>query len=175
MKKLCVCLSLLFVLCFAGCNGSIGSSATSSDGWQEIRSITYYVNNSLSTVISTYEWEYTQEEITQEEFCNATNIPPEDLSHTRGEFPSKEGNILSDRQKFFNELNSIKNSPKYSLSKIYDENLGYGYVFYKRMYTKYTLFYVKIKFYNDGSFDLQYKNETNRIKALSYKITYFND
>ena len=172
MKKLCVCLSLLFILCFAGCNGSINSS---SDGWQEIQSITYYVNNSSKTVTSTYEWEYTEEEITQEEFCNATNISPEDLSHTSSGFLITYGDILSDKQKFFNELNSIKNLPQYSFFKTYEQNLGYGYVFYKRTYTKYTLFYIKIKFYDDGSFDLQYKNETIRIKATSYKITYFND
>ena len=110
MKKLCICLSLLFILCFAGCNGNINSS---SSGWQEIQSIIYYRNNSLGSFTSTYEWEYTQEEITQEEFCNATNISPEDLSHTSSGFLITYGDILSDKQKLLNDLNSIKNLPQY--------------------------------------------------------------
>lgn len=167
MKKLCVCLSLLFILCFAGCNGSIGSSATSSDGWQEIQSITYYVNNSLSTVTSTYEWEYTEEVATEEEVNNA----PDDQ---KGMVDVK-GSIQINKNDFITELDNMKGKTFYYIKDYHLEEGKPVYSYAKLKLNIYAVHYVKIKFYDDGSFDLQYKNETNRIKALSYKITYFND
>ena len=162
MKKLCVCLSSLFILCFAGCNGSIGSSATSSDGWQEIQSITYYVNNSLSTVTSTYEWEYTEEEITQDEYINAPNEQKKQIYFN--------GSLKPDKNEFFLKHNKEKDKIYY-----YKKDSYPGFSYAKCKLNTYSVYCVKIKFYDDGSFDLQYKNETKRIKALSYEITYFND
>lgn len=170
MKKFLLPLSLaavFFILCFTGCNNSAKNS--DNDGWIEVQSITYYLQDNAYTHTSNYVWDYTEEKITQEEFCTATNIAPEDLSSIQYPFPLEKDEIPADRQELFNRLKSIKNSTKYSFSNTYNQ-----YHFYKRLYTDYTIFYIKVRFCNDGSLEWQYKNEKKRIKPLSYEITYFS-
>lgn len=170
MKKFLLPLSLaavFFILCFTGCNNSAKNS--DNDGWIEVQSISYVIETSSISVTSTYTWEYKNEEITQDEFCQALNISVEDISKVSSGSPTFTGIINVNRTDFIEDLKSKKETESYYLLKFDSIN------FYKCFYIDYSLSYLKIKFYEDGSLDLQYQNEKSHIKPASYKITYFND
>lgn len=179
MKKFLLPLlaAVFFILCFTGCNNSAKNS--DNDGWIEVQSISYSTQDGGDTLTSNYVWDYTEEEITQEEFCNALNISPENILEIEPgfRFPDINGTIPIDQSARKNLLNSLKNlKGTVAYSYIYSVNSqGTIFAFYKRLYSNYTLSYVKIRLFDDNSIEIKYQDNTIKVLPTSYKITYFND
>ena len=169
------CFILLFSVFFAACdNSQQNHSEEYVSDWVEVQSIAYYINPYGSSYpisyTSYYEWDYSRSSVTQEEFCSATDISPEEINTiSTGEFLAS--NDLPSSIKAKNELISSLNQRKGETS-YYKTNNNY---FYKVLVTNYTIYYVQIRFFTDGSLSIKYKDDTRRVKPISYSITYFAD
>lgn len=153
------------------------SLSACSGGWQEVQSITYTTDTGSKTLTSTYIFDHTTVDITKEEY----NPDLQDQITV-----SYHGNIPKSRKEFIDELSNNKNKVEHFHYYRNDEGMiatgpvdGYYEVFRKTTFFNYTIHYVQIKFYEDGSFELRYyeNNETISAHVLpsSYEITYFND
>lgn len=164
MKKFLLPLSLaavFFILCFTGCNNSAKNS--DNDGWIEVQRITYYTQDGGKTFASACRWNYDLTDINKSEYEKA----PEELKVKSDFIDSIDGTIGIDKQSYISELNQKKYKSFYYVNSSSD---------YKKItLNDYNLNFVKIRFFEDGSFLLNYDNIMNRIKPLSYIITYFND
>lgn len=171
MKKLlatiCIFLLLPIVCVSAGCNTS-----NSNGNWVEIKSIRYYLNRPLNgyheteeyRLTSFYECEIVTEEVTQEEYDNASNEQKVEISSY--------GYIASNRQEFISSLKKFRNTPFYN----------YRYSYSKNIIKNYKLYYVKVKFLDNNCLELSYYDTYNdhdhitmRVMPLSYEITYFEN
>lgn len=174
MKKLFVSFLtlILVVLTAAGCGSSadkpIYNSAKKGE-WVEIQSITFDMNGSgSSTYTSKYKSEYEAEEITEDEYVNA----PDDQKKDRDLFVGSYS-IEVNRQEF------VINPSKFIGKTFY---YYYGFHYHKAILTNLTMRYVKIKFLDDSTFELNYYEDlsdeyakTIRVKPVAYFITYFNN
>lgn len=162
---------ILVVLTAAGCGSSadkpIYNSAKNGE-WVEIQSITYDLNGSRPTLISRVISEYEAEEITKDEYDNA----PDDQKIGQGLFVGSYS-IEVNRQEF------VINPSKFIGKTFY---YYYGFHYHKAILTNLTMRYVKIKFLDDSTFELNYYEElsdeyakTIRVKPVAYCITYFNN
>ncbi len=172
MKKLFVSFLtlILVVLTAAGCGSSadkpIYNSAKKGE-WVEIQSITYDLNGSRPTLTSKYKSEYESEEITKDEYDNA----PDDQK--------------TDWNRFFNSNPIEVNRQELVInpSKFIGKTFYYGNFYYRKaILTNLTIRYVKIKFLDDSTFELNYYEDlsdeyakTIRVKPVAYCITYFNN
>lgn len=177
MKKLFVSFLtlILVVLTAAGCGSSadkpIYNSAKNGE-WVEIQSITYDLNGSRSTLTSKYKSEYEAEEITKDEYDNA----PDDQKTDRDLFVGSYS-IEVNRQEF------VINPSKFIGKTFYYRLSGYDNFYYRKaILTNLTMKYVKIRFLDDSTFELNYYEnlsdeyaKTIRVKPLSYCVTYFNN
>lgn len=178
MKKLFVSFLtlILVVLTAAGCGSSadkpIYNSAKKGE-WVEIQSITFDMNGSgSSTYTSKYKSEYEAEEITEDEYVNA----PDDQKKDRDLFVGSYS-IEVNRQEF------VINPSKFIGKTFYYRLSGYDNFYYcKAILTNLTMKYVKIRFLDDSTFELNYYEnlsdeyaKTIRVKPLSYCVTYFNN
>lgn len=170
MKKLLAAImaSVIFIfpLSLSSCSG----------GWQEIQSITYTTDTGSETLTSSYIFDYTTEDITEAEYN--PDLQDQITISYRGKIPKN-------RKEFIDELSDNKNKVEHSHFYRNDEGMiangpidGYYEVFTKTTFFGYTIHYIQIKFYEDGSFELKYyENDDEKsvhILPSSYEITYFN-
>ena len=181
MKKLFVSflMLILVVLTAAGCGSSANGAEnpkynTAKDGeWVEIQSITFDLNgSSQSTYTSRCISEYEAEEITKDEYDNA----PDDQKKDQGLFFGTKP-IEVNRQEFV-----INPSKFIGKAYVYMWGAYYNPHYSKKIITNLTMKYVKIRFLDDSTFELNYYEnlsdeyaKTIRVKPLSYCVTYFNN
>ena len=181
MKKFfaVIFVTLLVVASLVGCSSTSSPNYISAkDGeWVEIHSVTYYTNNEANstyesskyTITSTYCVETTKpEEITQEEYLDASeNKISSSINLSGGEFSV-------DRE---STLQALQNSTNKTFNYI-----DYPNNYYKVTVKSYEIRYVKIRFLDNDTFELNYYYGINdisyttiRVKPLSYTVTYFNN
>ncbi len=181
MKKLFVSFLtlILVVLTAAGCGSSANGAEnpkynTAKDGeWVEIQSITFDLNgSSQSTYTSNCISEYESEEITEDEYDNA----PDDQKQYHVLF-SRSNTIEVNRQEFVINPSKFIGKTYVYMWGAYD-NPHYS----KRIITNLTMKYVKIRFLDDSTFELNYYEnlsdeytKTIRVKPVAYRVTYFNN
>lgn len=159
-----------------------------SDDWVEVQNViihsTYTDNRNHNyelqefSISSTYEFNTETKDITKEEY----NEELEDQFTV-----SLEGSIPKSRKEFIKNLSSnVKKIEHFHYYKN-DEGIiangpiddSYYEVFTKTTCLDYTLHYVRVKFFGDGSLGINYYKDDEytsmRIMPTSYTITYFND
>ena len=181
MKKLFVSFLTLIrvVLTAAGCGSSANGAEnpkynTAKDGeWVEIQSITFDLNgSSQSTYTSNCISEYESEEITKDEYDNAPDDQKTDWNRFFGS-----DTIEVNRQEL------VINPSKFIGKIFYYRLSGYDNFYYsKAILTNLTMKYVKIRFLDDSTFELNYYEnlsdeytKTIRVKPVAYRVTYFNN
>ena len=179
MKKLFVSFLtlILVVLTAAGCGSSANGAEnpkynTAKDGeWVEIQSITFDLNGSsqsTSRCISEYE----EEEITKDEYDNAPN------DQKRYQFLFSDFNSIEVKRQEF-----VINPSKFiGKTYVYMRGAYYNPHYSKAILTNLTMKYVKIRFLDDSTFELNYYEnwsdgyaQTIRVKPVAYRVTYFNN
>lgn len=159
-----------------------------SDDWVEVQNViihstytdNHYHNYELQeiSVSSTYEFiteiNYIKQEEYNEALENQFTVP-------------LNGSIPKNRKEFIKNLSSNINKVEYLRYYKNDEELSaggsiddsYDEVFTKTTCLDYTLHYVRVKFFEDGSLGINYYKDDEytsmRIMPTTYTITYFND
>ena len=172
MKKLLISLLVItFALCFVGC----GETTTNEDGsvsgknWQEIQSITYCLQDSKETTLtSSYTFWGNSSDIDEKEYNNApTNL--KDIILTTVQIGIN--NIAIDKS------NVLPNSPSYYNGKSFYYHNENANTYSKFTVTQYNINYVKVHFITEHIFEINYFDGTQfiteKIFPQSYKITYF--
>ena len=151
LLAVCAC----FTIPFTGCD------TLSDNDWQEVQSITYTTDSGSKTLTSRYEWKYSSEKITGEEYENAP------YSLKIGEYDSFfSGTISIDRTQFYDRVNSDINKTYYRCYLFEDEKITL---------TSYTLKYVKIKLLSNNRVEIDYNGQITKVLPTSYEITYFEN
>lgn len=156
---------LTLSLSFAACS--------SNDDWAEVQSITY----GSTTLTSTYEFNVQRKNISKDEYDPSlgNNITLDSV-----------GEIPKNRTDFFEILSENINKVEHSRyfqddygNFSYDPMDGFTEYIRETTYTDYVIYYVSVKFFDDGSIGLKYYEDgeliTKRILPTSYQITYFSE
>lgn len=177
MKKffsvLMAAILLVLPVFLSACSSDIPKEMDSDD-WVEV----YQAIINGSSFSSTYELNTETNEITEEEYN-------EEL---KDQFTvSLQGSIPKNRKEFIKNLSSnVKKIEHFHYYKN-DEGIiangpiddSYYEVFTKTTCLDYTLHYVRVKFFEDGSLGINYYEDDEytsmRIMPTTYTITYFND
>ena len=165
MKKFfCAIFSFVLVslLCFTGC----------SDSWTEVQSITYHTDSRSNTFTSIICRKIGIQKIEKTEYDQASKEEKEFPS--LGLEPKREIGI--DRKSF---LAAVKNESNKTYFVEEPELGGLQYTYYKYTISSYEIRYVKIRFSDNDCIEINYydddENKTEKVKATSYEITYFED
>lgn len=178
MKKLLISLLLavVTVVCVAGCGSTSGAELPNKVNygeWVEVQNITYYLNSENDTNVSnefklksTCYFDGESERISQSEYENAS-------AEQKIYLPSE--NIDVNRKDYFAKIDEIVGKTFYYVS-------NYGYNYNKGKINSYEPRYVRVRFYDDNSLEINYYETLNnqgyttiKVLPLSYAITYFSN
>ena len=164
---------LILPVSLSACASDIPKEIDSAD-WVEV----YQANINGRSFTSTYELNTETNDITQEEY----NEKLEDQFSVplKGEIPKNRKEFiknLSSNVKIVEHFHYYKNDEGIIADGPIDDS--YYEVFTKTTCLDYTLHYVRVKFFEDGSLGINYYEDDEytsmRIMSTAYTITYFND
>lgn len=155
---------IIFPLCFIIVITLLFATGCKNNKWIEVQSITYAVGNETYKRTSVYSYDITRDSCTKEDYDNATHKSRNDMS----ESSYRDIPLEIDRKQQLEDLNSQVGLTYYH--PIYSVGT-YGTTTFNSL----QLNYVKIRFIDDNSLEIAFKDEINRIHSTNYKITYFND
>ncbi|MDE5667304.1 MAG: hypothetical protein K2I29_03595, partial [Clostridia bacterium] len=131
-----------------------------------VLSITYKTDSGSKTLTSECDWDVSSEEITKEEYDLVSNLTSPEYPNfgvKLTEFKTKADVLVGKTYSYHTRFREDLSSPKFT-----DQ-------YYKRKINGYTINYVKVKFVNDGSIEINYDGETTKVLPISYEVKHFEN
>lgn len=162
---------ILCMLAFAGC---------SDNDWTEVQSITYSVNGKTVTYTSKITFTINRTETDENSYNNAENKESALGIYDGTTVYNESESFTINRAKDLSDAKALIGNESYICFLSYDYiNQSETYSYVKDTISSYTERYVKIRFVDSKSIEINfYENEgyeTIRVLPSTYEITYFSD
>lgn len=153
------------------------TSKKDSSNYIKIQSITYSIGETSRTVTSSFYFEYTIEDASEEEYSTASNRGLEYYTYGIIEL---NGTVKNTGGSYtFNDGLTVEQLKSYIGQSHYFHELAYNPVYKKITYTNLIISYLQFKSISNDTFELKYYSQsegafiTQEIKSNSYVISYF--